>query len=134
MGDRLASAAFRTRIAGLLFALGALGCYIGGEPPQSCKQETVGETDLMIENQLSTGLVVAMEDAGNFERPHRFVLAPSSCEIHAIPAAEWRVELSRCEWAESGGCTPFGPVLEGDIDIAVGQSRTLEVTPSMFAR
>jgi len=86
----------------------------------------------MIENQLDSGLEVEMDDDANVQPSERFTLAPKSCEIHAIPAASWNVELSQCDWDGGSQCEPFGPVLEGTIDVKAGQAPTLVVTPSMF--
>jgi hypothetical protein len=116
----------------LLLCWLAQACYIGGGPPQSCKQTSVGDTELQIENQLGSGLEVQMDDDGNRLPSERFEIAPSSCETHAISAALWNMELSQCDWAEGARCETFGPVLEATVDIKVGQARTLVVTPSMF--
>jgi hypothetical protein len=116
----------------LLLCLLAQACYVGGGPPQSCKQVSVGDTELQVENQLGSGLEVQMDDDANRLSSERFEIAPASCETHAISAARWNIELSQCDWAEGARCETFGPVLEATADIKAGQARTLVVTPSMF--
>ena len=117
-----------SRITGMLFASVVLcGCSSVDDVLDGCERVTQGESDVIIENHLGTGVEAYFEDIA-----FSALIRPGKCEIFGMPAGSREVELTQCDFVADDTCNPFGPTVTIDLPLAVGEERTIDVTSGLF--
>lgn len=116
-----------SRIGCLIALLVLCGCNSTDDIFDNCERVTSGESDVVIQNQLGTGVEAFFEDIA-----FSALIQPGKCETFGMPSGSREVELTQCNFVADDTCDPFGQTVSIDLPLAVGEERRIDVTASLF--